>query len=656
MSLSTPTLYLNTSSLQEGDTNPFLAGIGAATNAPPWSRVSGATGPLLVVLCVVAEGIATAATLTEGNTLHYIAKADPADADLAVEIDFTETADGYQADSANLAVPVAVWTGGKTAVTLAGNFEERNAGGDVLRIWQANLALTRGVGDGGSPVIPSFVKYTVQTLTDPQKAQARANIGVSSSDGTVSDDGTLTVLNAGKALTVTGLNEIGALSLPPVIGDFTTADEDRVLIADGGLNQRAIASYTFTSSSTGSTFVFRNGNGEIDLSGLSIPFTASRGGVRLGTSTTDGRSQEWLNGAGTVAGYFDVDGAFVLTGGNGFDADGNMIANSVASTSATSNWGSYSLQVTGNASLSGTNTGDQTNVSGNAGTATKLLTARNVFGQSFDGSADITGGTGVNTALGIAVNATGGLVTTNGTATLTNKTLTDPAFTTPRVTQRALGLGRTTVIGLDVAGGAHWVSATISGTVSNNSATNGIRFVDINGGITGFGRAVYTTSTFSSLFSSAQGTIDFGSSWRLDFRTLNRVGTATTSRTTLLVGCTTTPTAHALSAKGISVNWQGDGSSGANLFISVHNGTTTTSSSNYAHGANNGSCYDYSLEWVAGTGLYLYRDGTLICQVTTGLPTGATASGSSNIAVLSENAGNATASNHYTSGMMVTRF
>jgi hypothetical protein len=39
---------------------------------------------------------------------------------------------------------------------------------------------------------------------------------------------------------------------------------------------------------------------------------------------------------------------------------------------------------------SGTNTGDQTTVSGNAGTATKLTTARNIEGQAFDGSAAIT--------------------------------------------------------------------------------------------------------------------------------------------------------------------------------------------------------------------------------------------------------------------------
>ncbi len=41
-------------------------------------------------------------------------------------------------------------------------------------------------------------------------------------------------------------------------------------------------------------------------------------------------------------------------------------------------------------SLSGTNTGDQTSVSGNAGTATALATARAIDGQNFDGTAAIT--------------------------------------------------------------------------------------------------------------------------------------------------------------------------------------------------------------------------------------------------------------------------
>lgn len=45
------------------------------------------------------------------------------------------------------------------------------------------------------------------------------------------------------------------------------------------------------------------------------------------------------------------------------------------------------------ATLSGTNTGDQTSVTGNAGTATKLETARTIGGVSFDGTANIVPGT-----------------------------------------------------------------------------------------------------------------------------------------------------------------------------------------------------------------------------------------------------------------------
>ena len=47
------------------------------------------------------------------------------------------------------------------------------------------------------------------------------------------------------------------------------------------------------------------------------------------------------------------------------------------------------LTLTANATLSGTNTGDQTSVTGNAGTATKLATARTINTVAFDGTANI---------------------------------------------------------------------------------------------------------------------------------------------------------------------------------------------------------------------------------------------------------------------------
>lgn len=66
---------------------------------------------------------------------------------------------------------------------------------------------------------------------------------------------------------------------------------------------------------------------------------------------------------------------------------------------------SGNLTVSANATISGTNTGDQTTISGNAATATTLQTARNIAGVSFNGSADITlTGQNISTSSGTAAN------------------------------------------------------------------------------------------------------------------------------------------------------------------------------------------------------------------------------------------------------------
>jgi hypothetical protein len=78
--------------------------------------------------------------------------------------------------------------------------------------------------------------------------------------------------------------------------------------------------------------------------------------------------------------------------------------------------------------LSGSNTGDQTNITGNAATATKLSTVRNINGVAFDGSGDITitstadAGTLTGTTLNSTV--TGSSLTSVGT--LANLTVTNP--------------------------------------------------------------------------------------------------------------------------------------------------------------------------------------------------------------------------------------
>lgn len=78
--------------------------------------------------------------------------------------------------------------------------------------------------------------------------------------------------------------------------------------------------------------------------------------------------------------------------------------------------------VTGS-NLSGTNTGDQTSVTGNAGTATTLQTARTIAGQSFNGSTNIS-------IASTDLSDTASIVLLTSTQTLTNKRMTPRIGTT----------------------------------------------------------------------------------------------------------------------------------------------------------------------------------------------------------------------------------
>ena len=68
------------------------------------------------------------------------------------------------------------------------------------------------------------------------------------------------------------------------------------------------------------------------------------------------------------------------------------------------------------AAVTGSNTGDQTTITGNAGTATKLAASKNINGVAFDGTADIIVPAAAETLTGIVAIANGG---TNSTALAT---------------------------------------------------------------------------------------------------------------------------------------------------------------------------------------------------------------------------------------------
>ena len=124
------------------------------------------------------------------------------------------------------------------------------------------------------------------------------------------------------------------------------------------------------------------------------------------------------------------------------------------------NNGGKLLNITANATISGTNTGDQTSVSGNAGTATALQTARNINGVAFDGTANIT-------------------ITANTTQPLT---ISGP------LTGGSFDGGTATTIGIDTANG------TVSGALSSTDWTT---FNSKQSALTGSGLVKSTNGVIS---------------------------------------------------------------------------------------------------------------------------------------------------------------
>jgi hypothetical protein len=76
--------------------------------------------------------------------------------------------------------------------------------------------------------------------------------------------------------------------------------------------------------------------------------------------------------------------------------------------------------------LSGVNSGDQTTITGNAATATKLATAKTINGVAFDGSADITAPAAAETLTGTTLKSTVTGSSLKSVGTLANLTVTNP--------------------------------------------------------------------------------------------------------------------------------------------------------------------------------------------------------------------------------------
>jgi len=139
------------------------------------------------------------------------------------------------------------------------------------------------------------------------------------------------------------------------------------------------------------------------------------------------------------------------------------------------------------ASITGTNTGDQINITGNAATASKLATTKNINGIPFDGSADITisaianAGTLTGTTLNSTVTASSltsvGTIS-SGTISLTTNIKTSGTITAGAVTYPSTHGTSGQVLSTTGSGTLTWTTASGGGVssigaISGSSTANG---------------------------------------------------------------------------------------------------------------------------------------------------------------------------------------
>jgi hypothetical protein len=228
------------------------------------------------------------------------------------------------------------------------------------------------------------------------------------------------------------------------------------------------------------------------------------GNVAIGTNAPSSSFARTLQitGAGSAAITLDNGGtkkySFGLTGTNSFgiyDETAGAYRMSITTAGVASFTGSLSAS-----NLSGTNTGDQTTITGNAGSATVLQTARTIAGQSFNGSANIAiASTNLSDTASIAL--------LTATQTMTNK----------RVTKRVLALSAnsaTPAVNTDNYDVVHITAqtATITGFTMTGTPVDGDT---LRISITGTATVPFTLGTSFEASTQALGTTTSGTT-RLD--------------------------------------------------------------------------------------------------------------------------------------------
>ncbi len=291
------------------------------------------------------------------------------------------------------------------------------------------------------------------------------------------------------------ITSAGALTLASTITANTTNTINGVSINSGALS--GVSTLGLSGAITGATST-NTINGLIINSATQTLSSHSLVDSGALTINSNGSSTLTLQSSGTGDIQF-FSSSNKITSGGALTIAGALISSNIAS----------------GASVSGSNTGDQTTVSGNAGTATALQNPRNINGVSFNGTADITVTAAAGTLTGNTLNSgvtvssltsVGSLVngTVVGTLTHNSHGLADSGALT-------ISTGSNGDLTLTPNGSGNIVltSTPVSG-VRIGSSSNTPAVLSISGGIANNAALNVNNSNSGDLFTaSASGTTKF---------------------------------------------------------------------------------------------------------------------------------------------------
>ncbi len=168
---------------------------------------------------------------------------------------------------------------------------------------------------------------------------------------------------------------------------------------------------------------------------------------------------------------------------------------------------------------------------------------------------------------------------------------------------------------------ANWAVSN-TGTVAANTTSAGGRLLQVAASTSGRAYASHATAGGgANLLPGSTTTHDFSKSWRLRFSYVLNIGANPSSscRACIHLSATST-TANDLSAKGLSIQWLGNGTV-PTVRLQGYQSTTTNSSATVVAAADD-TIHDGELVFVAGAGAFLFIDGQHMASLTTGIPTG----------------------------------